>query len=223
MGVISFTHRRYLWTTNSESAPPTPSNRQLETEPGRPRSKRKDRQPQHPSNWPAMRSVAVLRYGNRLGPHPTRLYTRRVRIAGHATGGTDELPGKYAPPCRLAVQLSTQTNGKVERWHQSLKSECIRPLTPLTLEDARRLIQSYVDRYNHVRLHSAIGYVTPHDMLLGRQAEIHTARDRKLEQARKQRQLRRRQALAPRLLASSELQYPRQVKRKRGYAGTQPC
>jgi len=116
-----------------------------------------------------------------------------------------------------------QSNGKVERWHQSLKSECIRPLTPLTLEDARRLIQSYVDRYNHVRLHSAIGYVTPHDMLLGRQAEIHTARDRKLEQARKQRQLRRRQALAPRLLASSELQYPRQVKRKRGYAGTQPC
>ena len=32
------------------------------------------------------------------------------------------------------------------------------------MEDARRLIQSYVDRYNTVRLHSAIGYVTPQDI-----------------------------------------------------------
>src|SRR4029077_4714715 len=34
-----------------------------------------------------------------------------------------------------------QSNGKIERWHKSLKRECIRPLTPLTLDDARRLIQ----------------------------------------------------------------------------------
>src|SRR5512140_1148921 len=95
-----------------------------------------------------------------------------------------------------------QANGGLERWHKSLKSECIRPLTPLTVEDARRLIQSYVDRYNTVRLHSAIGYVTPQDMLAGRQAEIHVARDRKLEEARRQRQLRRQHA-TPALFARS--------------------
>jgi len=60
------------------------------------------------------------------------------------------------------------------------------------LEDAKRLIQQYVDRYNYIRLHSAIGYVTPNDMLAGRQQEIHAERDRKLEAARQQR--RRRQA-----------------------------
>lgn len=87
-----------------------------------------------------------------------------------------------------------QSNGKLERWHQSLKSECIRPGTPLSAEDARRLIQRYVDHYNTVRLHSAIGFVAPQDMLTGRQAEIHAARDRKLEAAREQRQLRRQQA-----------------------------
>jgi transposase InsO family protein len=87
-----------------------------------------------------------------------------------------------------------QSNGKLERWHKSLKSECIRPGVPLTIEDARRLIGSYVEHYNTVRLHSAIGFVTPADMLAGRQNEIHAARDRKLEQARQQRQLRRRQA-----------------------------
>jgi transposase InsO family protein len=87
-----------------------------------------------------------------------------------------------------------QSNGKIERWHKSLKSECIRPGTPLTPEDARRLIQHYVDRYNTVRLHSAIGFVTPADMLAGRQKQIHDTRDRKLEQARRRRQLRRQQA-----------------------------
>src|SRR6516162_6178108 len=36
-----------------------------------------------------------------------------------------------------------QSTGKLERWHKSLKSECIRPGTPLSLEDAKRLIQQY--------------------------------------------------------------------------------
>jgi len=80
---------------------------------------------------------------------------------------------------------SPQSNGKLERWHRSLKGECLRPLT---LEDARRLIRKYVEYYNQVRLHSAIGFVTPADMLAGRQAQIHAARDRKLEEARRQRQ-----------------------------------
>ena len=84
------------------------------------------------------------------------------------------------------------SNGKIERWHKSLKGEW--PGTPLTPEDARRLIQQYVDHYNTVRLHSAIGFVTPADMLAGRQKEILDARDRKLEEARRQRQLRRQQA-----------------------------
>jgi transposase InsO family protein len=87
-----------------------------------------------------------------------------------------------------------QSNGKLERWHKSLKGECIRPGTPLTAEDAKRLIGRYVDHYNTVRLHSAIGYVTPEAMIEGRQASIHAARDRKLEQARQQRQLRRQKA-----------------------------
>jgi hypothetical protein len=42
-----------------------------------------------------------------------------------------------------------------------------------------------------VRLNSAIGYVTPKEMLAGRQQE-NAERDRKLQEARKQRQIRRR-------------------------------
>ena len=53
-----------------------------------------------------------------------------------------------------------QSNGKIERWHKSLKGECIRPGTPLSLEDARCLVEGYVEHYNNVRLNSAIGYIT---------------------------------------------------------------
>ena len=55
-------------------------------------------------------------------------------------------------------------------------------------------MQGYVDHYNNVRLNSATGYITPKDMLAGRQQEIHAERDRKLETARRQRQTRRQKA-----------------------------
>ena len=84
-----------------------------------------------------------------------------------------------------------QSNGKIERWHKSLKSECIRPGTPLCLDDARYIVERYVDYYNNVRLHSAIGYITPKDKLKGREQEIFADRDRKLEKSREQRQARR--------------------------------
>ena len=87
-----------------------------------------------------------------------------------------------------------QSNGKIERWHKSLKGECIRPGTPLSLEDARRLVNGYVDHYNNVRLSSAIGYITPKDMLAGHQQEIQAKRGRKLEAAREQRKNRRQRA-----------------------------
>jgi len=84
-----------------------------------------------------------------------------------------------------------QSNGKKERWYQTLKKECIRRDTPLSLEDARRVVALYVEHYNQVRLHSALGYLTPADKLAGREREIFAARDQKLQQARDRRKARR--------------------------------
>ena len=84
-----------------------------------------------------------------------------------------------------------QSNGKLERWHRSVKSECIRPSTPLSLDDARHSVSDYVTHYNEVRLHSAVGYVTPKDKLEGRETEIFAQRDRKLAEARERRRARR--------------------------------
>jgi putative transposase len=80
-----------------------------------------------------------------------------------------------------------QSNGKLERWNKSIKSECIRPGVPLSVEDADRLIAQYVAVYNEQRLHSALGYITPKDMLEGRRAAIHAVRDHKLDLARRNR------------------------------------
>ncbi len=57
-----------------------------------------------------------------------------------------------------------QSNGKIERWHKSLKSECLRPGTPLTPEDARRQLSR--SPQNH------IGSVDPHALKIpARRAE----------------------------------------------------
>ena len=83
-----------------------------------------------------------------------------------------------------------QSNGKMERFHQSLKCECIRPKTPLSLEDARHTVGPYVDHYNNERLHSAIGYIAPRDKLEGRSQAIFEQRKHKLNQARERRKRR---------------------------------
>jgi transposase InsO family protein len=57
--------------------------------------------------------------------------------------GTDHV---WKSPCY------PQSNGKIERFHQNIKRECIRPQTPLDLDDAKRIIQKYVDCYNSERL-----------------------------------------------------------------------
>lgn len=82
-----------------------------------------------------------------------------------------------------------QSNGKLERWHGSLKSECVRVACPETVEEARRKVAAYVEHYNQVRLHAALGYLTPADKLNGLAEVIFAERDRKLEEARERRRL----------------------------------
>ena len=84
-----------------------------------------------------------------------------------------------------------QSNGKKERFYRTLKGEAIRVTPPESLRDARRIVGDFVDRYNNLRLHSAIGYITPADRLAGRQEVVWAERDRKLEAARELRRQRR--------------------------------
>ena len=57
----------------------------------------------------------------------------------------------------------------MELWHKLAKAECISARTPLSLEDARRIVDQFATYYNSERIHSAIAYVTPRDKLEGRE------------------------------------------------------
>jgi len=71
----------------------------------------------------------------------------------------------------LAAPYHPQTNGKVERYQQSLKRE----VNQLPYEFPSQLelaIVDFVDYYNYRRYHKALGNVTPADVLYGRREEI---------------------------------------------------
>jgi hypothetical protein len=79
----------------------------------------------------------------------------------------------------------------LDGWHQSLKADCLRPCCPLSQQDGTRLIEHFVNHDNTVRLHSAVGYVTPTARLVRRPLEIFVERDRKFELARQNRKTKR--------------------------------
>ena len=102
------------------------------------------------------------------------------------------------------VRTSTnypQANGKIERYHRTCKADAIRPAAPQSLPEALRVVERFVEHYNRVRLHSALGYIAPLDFMAGRQKQILDERDRRLEAARalraKRRALLRAAASAP--------------------------
>ena len=71
----------------------------------------------------------------------------------------------------LAAPYHPQTNGKVERYQQSLKKEVNQ--LPYELPSQLELaIVGFVDYYNYRRYHKALGDVTPADVLYGRREQI---------------------------------------------------
>ena len=71
----------------------------------------------------------------------------------------------------LAAPYHPQTNGKVERYQQSLKRE-VNQLPYELPSQLERAIADFVDYYNYRRYHKALGSVTPADVLYSRREEI---------------------------------------------------
>ncbi len=81
-----------------------------------------------------------------------------------------------------------QTQGKIERWHQTLKNRILleNHYLPGALEDT---IETFVDHYNHCRVHESLGNVTPADAYFGRAPDILEERRRIKEETIRQRRL----------------------------------
>jgi len=80
-----------------------------------------------------------------------------------------------------------QSNGKMERFYRTLKSEKIRQSSFVDISDARAQIQEYVTYYNEKRLHSGIYYLTPKEVLEGKMKQRLAERQVKLDNARRTR------------------------------------
>ena len=122
----------------------------------------------------------------------------RLPCSGSAGNGEDvpiklmektheEATDQYAPDEKVAIQGVTCLGRRLSRncpmkWDSSPRSSTG---NAIVIGDARPLVEGYVEHYNDVRLNSASGYMTPKDMLAGRQLEIHAEGDRKREAARK--------------------------------------
>ncbi|GHU48068.1 hypothetical protein FACS1894200_04450 [Spirochaetia bacterium] len=60
-----------------------------------------------------------------------------------------------------------QSNGKLERFHRTFKTEHVRQSAYLSYEDAKKRMEVWIQYYNERRLHSALQYLTPEDVFLG--------------------------------------------------------
>jgi len=70
-----------------------------------------------------------------------------------------------------------QTQGKIERWHQTLKNRILLENYYLP-GDLEAQINAFVDHYNNHRYHEAIGNLTPADVYFGRGNTILLERER---------------------------------------------
>ena len=66
----------------------------------------------------------------------------------------------------LAASFHPQTNGKLERYHQTLKRD-VNQLPYELPADLEAAIVAFVSYYNHRRYHKALGNVAPSDVLRG--------------------------------------------------------
>ena len=70
-----------------------------------------------------------------------------------------------------------QTQGKIERWHQTLKNRILLENYYLP-DDLRQQIDAFVDHYNHNRYHESLQNLTPADVYFGRGQTILKQRER---------------------------------------------
>ena len=86
----------------------------------------------------------------------------------------------YETAARVCHPLS---NGKLERFHSTLKTEHVRQTAYFSYEDAKEKMAQWIDFYNNGRLHGALLYLTPADYFEGRKKSRLAERREKLHTA----------------------------------------
>jgi putative transposase len=103
------------------------------------------------------------------------LRDRTALLSDHGSGYLSRTFAEYLRLVGLrhivAFPYHPQTNGKIERYHRTLKGQ-VNLLVYDTPTALKRAVASFVDCYNHRRYHEGLGNVTPADVYYGRREEI---------------------------------------------------
>ena len=81
-----------------------------------------------------------------------------------------------------------QTQGKIERWHQTLKNRILLE-NYFIPGDLEKQIAAFIDHYNHNRYHESLKNLTPADVYFGRGERILEQRERIKQKTIEQRRL----------------------------------
>ena len=96
-----------------------------------------------------------------------------------------------------------QPQGKIERWHRSLKNQLLLDNYYLPGELEER-IRQFVDYYNHERYHESLDNMTPADVYFGRVEEVKSKRERIKQETMEERRRQHRQGVQDRLYWNGE-------------------
>ncbi len=115
--------------------------------------------------------------------------------SSYISGDLAEWLGKQDMKHVRAAPYHPQTQGKIERWHQTLKNRIL--LENYFLPgDLEAQIGAFIEHYNHARYHESLDNVTPADAYFGRAADILRERARIKRQTIEHRRLQHRKIAA---------------------------
>lgn len=124
------------------------------------------------TSLPALRVVRVLERLRLERGLPERI------VIDHGTEFTSKVLDQWAYENKVMLHFITpgrpMENGYIESFHGKFREECLNEHWFLTLDDARRTIESWRIDYNRVRPHSSLGYLTPEEFRMGH-ADVETA------------------------------------------------
>jgi len=132
--------------------------------------------------WDLKRDMTAASIGDVVEQAVTFTGMRHVPVSDKTRLLTDNGPGFIAQALEDYLLMQSirhlrcsphhpQTNGKLERFHQTLKTR-LHVLVYSSPEELQRAMAEFIEYYNHRRYHEGIGNVAPADVYYGRRDEI---------------------------------------------------
>jgi transposase InsO family protein len=128
--------------------------------------------------------LSVRRTLAKISIPPTTFYRWYDRFVEQGPEGLEDRPSR---PSRVwnrkgmkhvrSAPMHPQTQGKIERWHQTLKNRILLE-NYFFEEELEAAIVAFIDHYNNHRYHESIGNLTPADVYFGRGETILAERRR---------------------------------------------